>query len=431
MQSDSSESQARAAFHYPNFRWYMSARFLVTISSEMQSVAVAWQVYELTHRPLDLGLVGLAQFLPGIFLFLVAGHAADRIARQRILQSCYAAFSLCSLLLLFFTLRGMGSAYPIYLVLLGNGAVRAFNGPASQAFLPLLVPREHFPNAVAWGSSIFQTATIAGPMVGGLLYGITGSPAPVYTCAAIAYMMAFLLMLQISPPVMKRSGDNASSAMVLDGLRYIWRNKLILGAISLDLFAVLLGGAVALLPVYAREILNVGASGLGILRSAPGVGAVLMAIVVAHWPLRRNAGAAMLWCVAGFGLFTVVFGLSRDLALSLAALVLLGAFDMVSVIVRHTMIQLATPDEMRGRVSAVNMVFIGASNEVGQFESGITAQWLGTIPAVVLGGIGTVVIVALWTRLFPSLRQVDRLTEIRAFAAPSVNVTEDADLAAE
>ena len=431
MQSDSSESQARAAFHYPNFRWYMSARFLVTISSEMQSVAVAWQVYELTHRPLDLGLVGLAQFLPGIFLFLVAGHAADRIARQRILQSCYAAFSLCSLLLLFFTLRGMGSAYPIYLVLLGNGAVRAFNGPASQAFLPLLVPREHFPNAVAWGSSIFQTATIAGPMVGGLLYGITGSPAPVYTCAAIAYMMAFLLMLQISPPVMKRSGDNASSAMVLDGLRYIWRNKLILGAISLDLFAVLLGGAVALLPVYAREILNVGASGLGILRSAPGVGAVLMAIVVAHWPLRRKAGVAMLCCVAGFGLFTVVFGLSRDLALSLAALVLLGAFDMVSVIVRHTMIQLATPDEMRGRVSAVNMVFIGASNEVGQFESGITAQWLGTIPAVVLGGIGTVVIVALWSRLFPSLRQVDRLTEIRAFAAPSVNVTADADLAAE
>jgi len=431
MQSDSSESQARAAFHYPNFRWYMSARFLVTISSEMQSVAVAWQVYELTHRPLDLGLVGLAQFLPGIFLFLVAGHAADRIARQRILQSCYAAFSLCSLLLLFFTLRGMGSAYPIYLVLLGNGAVRAFNGPASQAFLPLLVPREHFPNAVAWGSSIFQTATIAGPMVGGLLYGITGSPAPVYTCAAIAYMMAFLLMLQISPPVMKRSGDNASSAMVLDGLRYIWRNKLILGAISLDLFAVLLGGAVALLPVYAREILNVGASGLGILRSASGVGAVLMAIVVAHWPLRRKAGVAMLCCVAGFGLFTVVFGLSRDLALSLAALVLLGAFDMVSVIVRHTMIQLATPDEMRGRVSAVNMVFIGASNEVGQFESGITAQWLGTIPAVVLGGIGTVVIVALWSRLFPSLRQVDRLTEIRAFAAPSVNVTADADLAAE
>jgi MFS family permease len=325
----------------------------------------------------------------------------------------------------------VNSAYPIYLALLGNGAVRAFNGPASQAFLPLLVPREHFPNAVAWGSSIFQTATIAGPMIGGLLYGITGSPAPVYTSAAIAYMVAFLLMLQIRTPVTERSGSAASSTMVLDGLGYIWRNKLILGAISLDLFAVLLGGAVALLPVYAREILNVGASGLGFLRSAPGVGAVLTAIVIAHWPLRRNAGAAMLWCVAGFGVFTIVFGLSRDLALSLAALVLLGAFDMISVIVRHTMIQLATPDEMRGRVSAVNMVFIGASNEVGQFESGITAQWLGTIPAVVLGGIGTILIVALWAWLFPSLRQVDQLTEISAVAAPSVNVTTDADLAAE
>ena len=431
MKSVSSESQAHAVFHYPNFRWYMSARFLVTISSEMQSVAVAWQVYLITHRPLDLGLVGLAQFLPGIFLFLIAGHTADRIARQRILQCCYVSFSFCSLLLLFFTLHGLSSAYPIYLALLGNGTVRAFNGPASQAFLPLLVPREQFPNAVAWGSSIFQTATIAGPMIGGLLYGITGSPVPVYTCAAIAYVIAFLLMLQIRMLPAKRSGDAASSAMVLDGLRYIWRNKLIFGAISLDLFAVLLGGAVALLPVYARDILNVGATGLGILRSAPGVGAVLTAILIAHWPLRRKAGAAMLWCVAGFGIFTIVFGVSRDLALSLAALALLGAFDMISVIVRHTMIQLATPDEMRGRVSAVNMVFIGASNEVGQFESGITAQWLGTIPAVVLGGIGTIAIVTLWAWLFPSLREVDQLTEIKAFAAPSVNVTTDADLAVE
>jgi len=268
-------------------------------------------------------------------------------------------------------------------------------------------------------------------MIGGLLYGITGSPVPVYTCAAIAYVIAFLLMLQIRMLPAKRSGDAASSAMVLDGLRYIWRTKLIFGAISLDLFAVLLGGAVALLPVYAREILSVGATGLGILRSAPGVGAVLTAILIAHWPLRRKAGAAMLWCVAGFGIFTIVFGLSRDLALSLSALALLGAFDMISVIVRHTMIQLATPDEMRGRVSAVNMVFIGASNEVGQFESGITAQWLGTIPAVVLGGIGTIAIVTLWAWLFPSLREVDQLTEIKAFAAPSVNVTTDADLAVE
>ena len=216
--------------------------------------------------------------------------------------------------------------------------------------------------------------------------------------------------------------------MVLEGLSYIWRNKLILGAISLDLFAVLLGGAVALLPVYAREILRVGAMGLGILRSAPGIGAVLMAVVVAHWPLRRRAGAAMLWCVFAFGIFTIIFGLSGNLALSLAALVLLGASDMVSVIVRHTMVQLATPDQMRGRVSAVNMVFIGASNEVGQFESGITAQWLGTVPAVILGGVGTIVIVGLWGWLFPALRRVDKLVPQSIVAVPPIDSTLETNL---
>jgi hypothetical protein len=249
-------------------------------------------------------------------------------------------------------------------------------------------------------------------MIGGITYGLMRSPAPVYTCAGVAYLIALLFMLRIRISAPEHSAQSAPSlGLVLDGLKYIWTNKLILGAISLDLFAVLLGGAVALLPVYAREILNVGAVGLGILRSAPGVGAVVMAIAVAHWPLRRHAGAAMLWCVAGFGAFTVVFGLSRNLWVSLAALILLGASDMVSVIVRHTMIQLGMPDAMRGRVSAVNMVFIGASNEVGQFESGLTAQWLGTVPAVVLGGLATIGVVTLWSRLFPALRQVDRLTQ--------------------
>jgi MFS family permease len=216
-------------------------------------------------------------------------------------------------------------------------------------------------------------------------------------------------MLRVPAKSQQRTQTSASLAIVLEGLTYIWRNKLVLGAISLDLFAVLLGGAVALLPVYAREILKVGAFGLGVLRSAPGVGAVVMAIMVAHWPLRRRAGSAMLLCVLAFGVFTVIFGLSHNLALSLVSLVLLGASDMVSVIVRHTLIQLATPDAMRGRVSAVNMVFIGASNEVGQFESGLTAQWFGTVPAVVIGGLGTIVIVVLWGTLFPSLRRVDRL----------------------
>jgi MFS family permease len=415
-----SDRRAQVAFEYPNFRYYMAARVLVTTASEMQAVAVAWQVYGITHRPLDLGLVGLAQFLPGIFLFLIAGQAADRIPRQRILQFCYGAFSLCSLLLLAYAWRGAGSVYPIYLVLLLNGAVRAFNGPAAQALLPLLVPKEHFPNAVAWGSSVFQASMVVGPMVGGAMYGWTGSPVPVYAFAAAECLGAMALLSFIRVTAAERPRPVVSPAVVLGGLRYIWHSKLILGAISLDLFAVLLGGAVALLPVYAREILKVGASGLGILRSAPGVGAVVTAIVLTRFPLRRRAGAAMLACVFGFGVFTVVFGLSRSVPLSLAALTLVGACDMVSVIVRHTLIQLGTPDEVRGRVSAVNMIFIGASNEVGQFESGVTAQWFGAVPAVVLGGIGTIAIVSLWAWLFPSLRRVDALVPDSSHAAKAV-----------
>jgi hypothetical protein len=387
----------------------MTARFLTTASSEMQSVAVGWQVYNLTHRPLDLGLVGLAQFLPGILLFLLAGHIADRLPRLRILQTCYAAFSGVSLLLLGLTLHGLHSASLVYAVLLLNGTIRAFNMPSGQAFLPQLVKPEHFSNAVAWASSIMQAALVTGPLAGGLLYGVTGTPVPVYACAAATYLAALLLAFRIRVQAPQRPRGIASPGVVLEGLRYIWREKLILGAISLDLFAVLLGGAVALLPIYAKEILYVGAMGLGILRAAPGVGAVLMAVVVAHRPFARRAGATMLACVAGFGICTMVFGLSRNLALSLAALAALGALDMVSVIIRHTVIQLGTPDEMRGRVSSVNMVFIGASNEVGQFESGLTAQWFGTVPAVVLGGIGTVLVVAVWAVLFPALRRVDRL----------------------
>jgi len=391
----------------------MTARFLVTASSEMQAVAVGWQIYSITHRPLDLGLVGLAQFLPGVLLFLLAGHAADRFPRRRIIMACYAGFSLCSLVLLALSVMSVHAIWPIYAVLLGNGVVRSFNGPASQSILPSLVAEEHFPNAVAWSSSIFMSATILGPAIGGLLYGITNSPAPVYCSAAAGAVIALTLVsrLRLKLPIRPRIAP--SKALILDGLRYIWRKKLVLGAMSLDLFAVLLGGAVALLPVYADKILKIGPSGLGLLRSGPGMGALLIAVANAYYPLKRHAGAAMLWCVAGFGTFTVVFGLSRIAVLSMAALVLLGACDMISVIVRSTMVQLATPDEMRGRVSAVNMVFIGASNEVGQFESGLTAQWFGTVPAVVLGGLGTVCIVALWTWLFPQLRKVDELTKVR------------------
>jgi MFS family permease len=387
----------------------MAARFLVTIALEMQSVAIGWQIYAITHRPLDLGLAGLAQFLPSICLFTFTGHVADRFPRQRIIQACYAGFAVCSCLLLALTALGLRSAYPIYAILLLNGTVRAFQGPAGQAFIPLLVQREHFPNAVAWASSLFQVATIAGPMIGGTLYGFTGTPLFVYSTATTASTIAFLLFHYLRLPRTERAQVLPSENLIFDGLHYIWRNKLVLGAISLDLFAVLLGGAVALLPVYAREILNVGAIGLGILRSAPGVGAVAMSIVVAHWPLHKRAGTTMLGCVFAFGIFTVLFGISRNLMFSVVCLLLAGAADSVSVIIRHTMVQLSTPDEMRGRVSAVNMVFISTSNEVGQFESGLTAQWFGTVPAVVLGGLGTMLIVGLWAWLFPSLRRLDRL----------------------
>ena len=407
----------RIAFQYPNFRFFLTARFLIATASEMQAVAVGWQIYAITHRPLDLGLVGLAQFLPGVLLFLLAGHTADRVPRQRILVACCAGFALCSLALVALTLHGIARLWPIYAVLLSSGAVRAFNGPASQAFVPLLVPVEHFPNAVAWNASVFMSAVIVGPMIGGPLYGFLGNPVPVYALAAAATLAALVLIAALRLPPASRPPAAASVEAVLGGLRYIRRTPLVLGAISLDLFAVLLGGAVAMLPVYARDILKLGATGLGLLRGAPGAGALATAVALAHWPLRRRAGYAMLACVAAFGAFTIVFGLSRSLPLSLAALAMAGACDMISVNVRQTMVQLTTPDPMRGRVSAVNGLFVGASNELGQFESGIAAHCFGVVPSVVLGGIGTLAVVAAWAWLFPALRRVDRLVSLAPPAA--------------
>ena len=402
-------SDSRAAFRYPSFRYYMTARFLATVASESQAVAVGWQIYSLTGRPLDLGLVGLAQFLPGILLFLAAGHAADQYHRRRVMQVCYVGFAACSVALLALSAAGLSSVYPVYAALLANGVVRAFIGPASQAVLPQILAEEHFASGVAWASSISQAAMVTGPMAGGVIYGLAGNAQAVYASALAMYLTSLLLISRVQITGMQRPRGVPSLGFVLEGLRYIWNNKMILGAISLDLFAVLLGGAVALLPVYAREVLHAGALGLGLLRAGPGIGAVLMAVVVAHLPLRRREGAVMLWCVAGFGIFTIVFALSRNVALSMAALVAAGACDMVSVIIRHTLVQLRTPNEMRGRVSAVNMVFIGASNELGQFESGLTAQWFGTVPAALLGGAGTIAVVALWAALFPALRRAEKL----------------------
>ena len=405
----------RVAFTHPNFVSYTLARFFIVVALEMQSVAVGWQVYEITKRPLDLGYVGLAQFLPGFALFLFAGHAADLYDRRKLLMWCYGGFALCSALLLAISWRAPQSVHSIYFVLVLLGIFRCFNWPASRALLPQLVPEEHFSNAVAWTASTFQIATIAGPAIGGIAYALFRGPEGVYAIALAISILSTVLTLRIHPRTASLEKEPAEKEpvtlrTVLAGFRFIWEKKLILGSISLDMFAVLLGGAVALLPVYARTILHTGPWGLGLLRSAPGVGAALMAIAVAHRPIRRRAGLTMLLSVAAFGVLTIVFGISHSLILSLVALFLLGASDMVSVIIRATLIQVATRDEMRGRVNAVDMLFIGVSNELGEFESGLTAQWFGTVPAVVLGGVGTLLVIATWAWLFPELREADQLT---------------------
>jgi MFS family permease len=375
----------------------------------MQSVAVGWQVYEITKRPVDLGLVGLAQFLPGILLFLVSGHVADRYDRRRLIIICYVGFALCCGLLLLTAIRDVRSVSYIFAVLILLGIVRSFTGPVSRALLPQLIPEEHFPSAVAWASTIFQGAAILGPALGGLVYAFFRGPSAVYVLAVLMAIAAVVCTLQLNTEAKPRPREPINLTTVSAGLRYIWREKVVLGSISLDLFAVFLGGAVALLPVYASEILLTGPWGLGLLRAAPGVGAAAMALFLAHRPMRRKVGLIMLWCVAAFGLFTILFGISHSLVLSLIALFFVGATDMVSVIVRAVLIQVATPDEMRGRVNAVDMVFIGASNEFGEFESGLTAQWFGTVPAVVLGGIGTLVVTAIWAWRFPELRRVEQI----------------------
>jgi MFS family permease len=413
--SDDPRLAGRVAFTYPNYVSYTLARFLIVVALEMQSVAVGWQVYEITRRPIDLGYVGLAQFLPGFVLFLFAGHAADVFDRRKLLMWCYGAYGLCSALLLAISWRAPHSVHLIYVVLVLVGVARSFSFPVSRALLPKLVPEEHFANAVAWNASTFQIATIAGPAIGGIAYALFRGPEAVYVIAVAVSILSTVLTLRIhpqssSPGKQLAEKEPTSLRTVLAGFRFIGEKKVILGSISLDMFAVLLGGAVALLPVYAREILHTGPWGLGLLRSAPGVGAALMAIIVAHYPIRRRAGMTMLLCVGAFGVFTIVFGISHSLILSLAALFLTGAADMVSVIIRATLIQIATPDEMRGRVNAVDMLFIGVSNELGEFESGLTAQWFGTVPAVVLGGLGTLLVIATWAWLFPELRKADQLT---------------------
>ena len=405
----------KALTHQRAFMRMWFARLSGTTGSQMLMVAVGWQMYELTGSAWDLGLVGLYQFLPALLLTLVAGHVADRLHRARIIGACFLTQAAVALVLIAAT-QGWGAAAQQQWVsrelLLGLslwlGVARAFQMPAQQALMPMLVPPVMLPRAMAFSSGGNQAAVVVGPALGGLIF-VAGASAVYASCAALfagAVLLISLVRYQHMPP----PREPMSLQTLLVGARYVWQKKVVLGAVSLDLFAVLLGGAVALLPMFAKDILHAGPWGLGLLRSAPAAGAVLMAVVLTRWPLTRHVGRTMLVAVALFGVCMLVFGLSTSFLVSLAALFVSGCADMVSVVIRQTLVQIDTPNDMRGRVSAINSVFIGASNQLGEFESGATAAWLGPVGSVVLGGIGTLLVAAAWFKLFPALARRDAMT---------------------
>src|ERR1700677_1213399 len=408
------------AFASRDFARYQLARVAVILGAEAQSVAVAWQVYSITHRAIDLGYTGLALFLPGLIFLLPAGHIADRFDRRRVILICYVLQVFCTGALIELARNNTQNILAIYAVLFFVGTGRAFSSPASSALIPHLVPEAHFVNAVTWGGAIFQLANITGPALGGLLFTLplTGILTEwrlegagivyVFTLGTGLWFLALVVSLHARPGRMEHR--ELSMKVLLAGFQYVRRARMLLGSFSLDLFVVLLGGAVALGAIFAHEILHQGPRGLGMLRAAPAVGAVTMSLIMARFPLHRHAGRWLFTCVAIFGAATVIFGLSHTLWLSLASLAIAGAADTISVIIRGSLLQLATPPEMRRRVSAVNSLFIGASNELGEFESGLTAQWWGAVRATVIGGIGALAVAGLWAVIFPSLRKADELT---------------------
>ena len=409
---DATPGTPASVLHLPAFRYFWSARVLSTMAFQLQGVAVGWQMYALTHSPLALGFVGLVQFLPMLCLTLVVGHVADRYDRRRIAAICQLIGGSATTLLAIGSLGGWITPTLLYAAVAIVGAGRAFEMPSMQALLPGLVTAPLFPRAAAYSASAIQTATIMGPAIGGFIY-VVGPEAP-YACAALFSLSAAFLtsMIHMERAVPRR--EPVSLKTIFSGFAFIRDHPIVLGSISLDLFAVLLGGATALLPVFARDILHTGPWGLGVLRSAPAVGALSMSIWLAHHPLRQRVGLTMFRAVILFGAATVVFALSPWLWLSVLAMAVLGASDMISVVVRSTFVQLATPDHMRGRVTAVNALFIGTSNQLGEFESGVTAHLFGTVPAVILGGVGTILIALSWMRLFPALRAADTLDSVRA-----------------
>ncbi|RJF96653.1 MFS transporter [Noviherbaspirillum cavernae] len=388
-------------FAYPSFLFFLVLRVLTTMANQMMMVVVAWQMYDLTNSAYDLGMVGLAQFLPSLALVLVTGQVADRFDRRYVLAWCLAGQFLIAVALVAGTLEGWLNRETILLASVALGATKAFQMPTQQALTPQLVPLAILPRALAAASSGNQAAIIVGPAVGGFIY-VAGAQV-VYIACGLLFLAATACVFFIRVAQLPRAPQPVTLQSLFAGISFIWNRKEVLGAISLDLFAVLLGGATALLPIYAKDILHVGPWGLGMLRSAPAVGALIMSLYLAQHPIQRHVGRVMFGSVALYGVATLVFALSTSFVLSLAALAFSGMFDMVSVVIRQSLVQLDTPDEMRGRVSAANSIFIGASNQLGEFESGMTAGWFGAVPSVLIGGVGTLLVVAAWIRLFPGL----------------------------
>tara|TARA_R110002073_G_scaffold336121_2_gene530465 strand:+ start:3384 stop:4643 length:1260 start_codon:yes stop_codon:yes gene_type:complete len=396
-----------AAFRHRPYLFYWFARAAAVFAAQIQIVGIGWQVYDLTRNPLDLGLIGLSQFLPALLLVLVTGAVADRFPRRAIMLVCLLIEAVVAGSLLAFTAMGGSAVVVIFALLATFGTARAFFGPAVQSLLPNIVPPKMLANAIALNSSAWQLATILGPVAGGLLYGV--SPLAAYGTATSLLVIAAILATQIPKPDQKNEVEKPSLQTVLAGFRYIWSEKIVLGAISLDLFAVLLGGATALLPIYARDILDVGPVGLGLLRAGPGIGAIAVALYLTTHSIKDHAGILLFFFVGVFGAMTIVFGASTLPWVSIVALIFLGGADMVSVYIRETLIQLWTPDRLRGRVNAVNMVFVGASNELGEFRAGVMAALIGAKATVVAGGIGAVVMAGLFAKLFPELRKARHL----------------------
>lgn len=402
MHSSASGDPSRLAFTYVGFRFFWLTTLLVSFAVQIMSVSIAWQIYDVTGNVFLLGLVGLSLFLPALLLILITGLTADRFNRRGIMAVCLTAELFCALGFLTFVNAQAHEVWPIFGILVVLGTARAFWGPAAQSLAPNLVPPEALSNAITVNASAWQFASIMGPAAGGLLYGV--SPTVAFGTAAGLLLLAVVCVLLIPKPRQRQSHQATNLETIFGGFRYIFSNKVVLGAISLDMFAVLMGGAVALLPVYAKDILHAGPEELGLLRAAPGIGAIVMALYLTRFPIRDHAGKLLFLFVGLFGLFTLIFGLSTTAWISVPALALVGAADMVSVTIRETIMQLWTPEEVRGRVNAVNSVFIGASNELGEFRAGTVAHFIGPVPAVVLGGVGAIGIAVLWSRMFPGLR---------------------------